>query len=111
MGCRSVAENAEGMGASSGAVAATFLHVSSQASSRYANRICCGRITGHVSRRCMKTRLLAIDGQPLLYRSYFQRTGRTLHTKDGFPSGGFYGFLRSVLALKQRFPDAHMAFA
>ncbi len=59
----------------------------------------------------MKTRLLAIDGHPLLYRSYFQRTVGTLKTKSRMPSGAVFGFLRSVLSLKQRFPDAHIAFA
>ena len=76
----------------------------------------------------MNTRLIAIDGQPLLYRSYYQKVFQGLsttvsseteiallsgppRTSDGRRSGGFYGFLRSLNALQRQFPGSPILFA
>lgn len=58
----------------------------------------------------MNTRLIVVDGNPLLYRSYHSPGTRNLKTSKGLMSGGFYGFLRSYLTLKKRFHHSPFIF-
>lgn len=55
----------------------------------------------------MQTRLLVLDGAPLVYRNHYG-AAKNLRTSSGMESGAFYGTLKSYLALKKRFPKAHI---
>lgn len=55
----------------------------------------------------MVSRLVVIDGQPIAYRAFHSPGTRNLQTTTGVPSGLFYGFLRTYLALKKRLPNSH----
>jgi DNA polymerase-1 len=55
-------------------------------------------------------RLIVIDANPLMYRSFHSPGTRNLKTSTGILSGGFYGFLRSFLTLKKRFKDSRFIF-
>ena len=55
-------------------------------------------------------RLVVVDANPLMYRSFHSPGTRNLTTSTGMLSGGFYGFLRSYLALRKRFVSAHFVF-
>jgi DNA polymerase-1 len=59
----------------------------------------------------MRTRLLVIDGNHLVYRSHYAKNTTSLQTSTGEASGAFYGSLRTFLALKERFKGAHIAIA
>lgn len=54
----------------------------------------------------MITRLVLVDGNPLFYRSYYNKQMQGIRTSTGVPSGGFFGFLKGFLALKKQFPRA-----
>lgn len=56
-------------------------------------------------------RLILIDGNPLLYRSYYAKGTSGLKTSRGELSGAFYGALRTFQALQNRFPKADYLFA
>jgi len=50
-------------------------------------------------------KVILVDSNSLLYRSYYALPN--LSTKDGFPTGGIYGFLRIVSKL---LTEAHSHF-
>lgn len=54
------------------------------------------------------TRLLLVDGNPLVYRGYYAPGTRNLKTSTGRLSGGFYAALRTILALHERFKNSFM---
>ena len=49
--------------------------------------------------------LIAIDGNSLLYQSYFAFYKANLTTRDGFPTGALKGFFTKLLELWKREPD------
>lgn len=55
----------------------------------------------------MHTRLVLIDGNPLMYRAYHSPGTRHLTTSTGRKSGGFYGLLKIFLALRKRLKLSH----
>jgi len=55
-------------------------------------------------------RLIIIDGNPVMYRAYHAPGTRHLRTSKKQPSGGFFGFLRTFLALKKRLEKSHYLF-
>ena len=48
-------------------------------------------------------RLIAIDGNSLLFRAYYALPDMT--TRDGVPTGALHGFLTMLLKLAQTNPD------
>lgn len=59
----------------------------------------------------MRTRLLVIDCHPVVYRNLYAKGTRDLKTSAEVPSGAFYGSLKTLLTLKNRFPSAYMLCA
>lgn len=55
-------------------------------------------------------RLVLVDAHPLMYRSFHSPGTRNLKTSTGLLSGGFFGFLRSYLALRKRLNPAFFVF-
>jgi 5'-3' exonuclease len=56
-------------------------------------------------------RLVLIDGNPLLYRSFYSKGTSHLKTSRGALSGAFYGALRTFQAIQKRFPNSDFLFA
>lgn len=56
----------------------------------------------------MKTRLIIVDASHLMYRNYYGKGTRELRTSKWIRSGMFYGFLKSILSLKERFQNPHI---
>jgi DNA polymerase-1 len=55
----------------------------------------------------VRSRLILLDGPPLIYRNYYSPGMRNLKTSNGMKSGAFYGFLHSLLVLKKRFEESY----
>lgn len=54
----------------------------------------------------MKTRLVIIDGAPLVYRNYYGQS-KNLRASSSMKTGAVFGTLKSYLALQKRFPQAY----
>ncbi len=56
-------------------------------------------------------RMIAIDGNSILFRAYYAMKQSSLTNREGIPTGALYGFLNMLGRLKQEYPYDYVAVA